>query len=436
MHSQTGLSFEQAPPFSLPLRFFLTAPLFLLAAAGLILFSPESLSSRWTPQALALTHALTLGFLAMTMIGALMQMLPVVASSAIPASKIIAWLTHVPLVIGTAVLITGFLKGNPGAIGAGAALLVTGFGVFLLAAGIGLARAARNATVNGIQLALVSLGLTALLGLALALARAGFWLPLELPTASAAHIAFGLLGWVLLLVIGVAYQVVPMFQITPPYPPRLAKLLAGAIFVLLILHVVTPLLSHGMNAVVALLTDIGLAISVLIFALTTLRLQAKRRRKLPDIALDFWHLGMVSLIACVLVWLSAQLYPPWRANNAYPLLLGVFFIGGFAISVVNGMLYKIVPFLAWFHLQAQLQARAGSIPNMKQMMAEKAMRIQFRFHLLACGLLAAAILRPPPFFVLPFSTLAGVALALSALLLWVNLLSATRRYVRHGGRLC
>jgi hypothetical protein len=69
MSQQAGLSFEQAPPFSLPLRFFLTAPLFLLAAAGLIVLAPEALASRWTPQALALTHALTLGFLAMVMLG-------------------------------------------------------------------------------------------------------------------------------------------------------------------------------------------------------------------------------------------------------------------------------------------------------------------------------------------------------------------------------
>ena len=64
MSLQAGLPFEQAPPVSLPLRFFLTAPLFLLAAAGLIVLSPDALASRWTPQALALTHALTLGFLA------------------------------------------------------------------------------------------------------------------------------------------------------------------------------------------------------------------------------------------------------------------------------------------------------------------------------------------------------------------------------------
>ncbi|MHB0982634.1 MAG: hypothetical protein ACYC02_04540, partial [Thiobacillus sp.] len=84
MNPQAGLSFGQAPPYSLPLRFFLTAPLFLLAAAGLIVWAPEALASRWTPYTLALTHALTLGFLAMVMLGALLQMLPVVAGSSIP----------------------------------------------------------------------------------------------------------------------------------------------------------------------------------------------------------------------------------------------------------------------------------------------------------------------------------------------------------------
>ena len=108
MSLQAGLAFEQAPPFILPLRFFLTAPLFLLAAAGMIVFAPESLASRWTPQALALTHALTLGFLAMVMLGALSQMLPVVAGSPLPAPRLVAWLSHVPLALGTVSLMTGF----------------------------------------------------------------------------------------------------------------------------------------------------------------------------------------------------------------------------------------------------------------------------------------------------------------------------------------
>ena len=57
-----GLSFEQAPPFSVPLRFFLTAPGFLVLAAMLMLWEgPPLFASRWLPATLALTHLLVLG---------------------------------------------------------------------------------------------------------------------------------------------------------------------------------------------------------------------------------------------------------------------------------------------------------------------------------------------------------------------------------------
>ena len=227
MSLQAGLSFEQAPPFSLPLRFFLTAPLFLLAAAILLVLSPDALSSRWTPQALALTHALTLGYLAMVMLGALTQMLPVVAGSPLPAPRVVARLGHVTLVSGTLALMTGFLRAEPFAFDLAIAALGTGFLIFLGAAAISLTRAMAGATVSGIRLAMAGLAMTVLLGLGLALLRAGWWIPPMADRMLSAHVAFGLLGWVLLLVIGVAYQVVPMFQITPPYPPRLSRWLAA-----------------------------------------------------------------------------------------------------------------------------------------------------------------------------------------------------------------
>ena len=424
MNPQAGLSFEQAPPFSLPLRFFLTAPLFLIVAAVLVMLAPDALASRWTPQALALTHALTLGFLAMVMTGALMQMLPVVAGSPLPAARLTAWFSHVPLTLGTIALMSGFITAAPTAFGTGIVLLSTGFIAFLAAAAISLARAVKGDTVNGIRLAAISLAITLILGLALAMLRANWWMPPAVETAMDAHVAFGLLGWVLLLVIGVAYQVVPMFQITPPYPPKLSRWLAIGLFTLLTLHIVAPLVFRG----AAYIVDTALASGILIFALATLRLHLQRRRKLPDVTLDYWRLGMASLIACVIAWLAAQSWPIWKASEAYPLLLGVLFIGGFAVSVVSGMLYKIVPFLAWFHLQAQLQARVGSIPTMRDMIAERRMRWQFRFHLAAITLLAVTPLWPR------LTITAGALLALSALLLWLNLLSAVRRFSSHGGR--
>jgi hypothetical protein len=66
---------------------------------------------------------------------------------------------------------------------------------------------------------------------------------------------------------------------------------------------------------------------------------------------------------------------------------------------------------------------------MKEMIAERGMRGQFRLHLAACGLLVVAV------WWTPLAIAAGSVLALSALLLWLNLIAATRRYLRHGGRL-
>ncbi|MDO8305560.1 MAG: hypothetical protein Q7T06_07195, partial [Herminiimonas sp.] len=49
------------------------------------------------------------------------------------------------------------------------------------------------------------------------------------------HVLWGLAGWVGLLTIGIAFQVVPMFQVTPLYPIDITRVLTGALFMLLIL---------------------------------------------------------------------------------------------------------------------------------------------------------------------------------------------------------
>jgi len=74
-----SLSYDAAPAFSTPLRFFLTAPAFGIAAGATPLAVPELLDSRWTPGALAVTHLMAVGFMLSVMLGALLQILPVVA---------------------------------------------------------------------------------------------------------------------------------------------------------------------------------------------------------------------------------------------------------------------------------------------------------------------------------------------------------------------
>jgi len=105
----------------------------------------------------------------------------------------------------------------------------------------------------------------------------------------------------------------------------------------------------------------------------------------------------------------------------YPVLLGVIFIVGFVLPVIQGMLYKIVPFLVWLHLQnQQLEITKVismvKIPNMKQVIPDKFARRQFWVYIMALGLTISAVLWPAG-----LSDVAGIVLACSFLFLGYNL---------------
>src|SRR5512139_2908610 len=118
------LSLEQAPPITVPFRFFLTAPLLLLlGAAAWLLTDSGALGSRWSPAVLGITHLLTLGFMAMVMCGAMLQLLPVLAGAPVPNPRLMAWAIHLPLLVGTLLLAGGLYFTLAPALALGAALL-------------------------------------------------------------------------------------------------------------------------------------------------------------------------------------------------------------------------------------------------------------------------------------------------------------------------
>jgi hypothetical protein len=108
--------------------------------------------------------------------------------------------------------------------------------------------------------------------------------------------------------------------------------------------------------------------------------------------------------------------------------LGMLAIVGVFVSAINGMLYKIVPFLSWLHLQ-NLCGLHALPPTMNQMIAEPAMRRQYYAHLTALALLLAAVWLPD------LARPAGLSLAFSCAWLGVNLVSALRVYWRFRNRI-
>ena len=422
-----GLSLEQAPPFDVPLRFFLTAPLFLVLAAMVLLWhGPDFFISRWLPAPLAFTHLLTLGFMAQIMIGALLQILPVVIGVTVPRPQWIAALIHLPLTLGTLALAGAFLLGNPLGFQIASGLLGLGFGVALIAFNLAAWRApVTSGTVIAVRCALGGLLMTVILGLLLG-GFFGWGLSVPVVTMTTLHAVWGLIGWTVLLVAGIADQVVPMFHITPAYPRWLSRRFAPLMTVMLALW---SGLMLGNWETAAQLAGVALALGIAVFAAMTLHLLNQRRRKIGDPVLPYWRISLISLLASAALWLLALLIPALLPWSTVEWLLGILLIVGFAGAVINGMLYKIVPFLAWFHLQAQLLGRA-KVPHMKQLLPDAPVRRQGRAYLATLLLLLAAAVYPP-LFAYP----AALALGVTGAWMGVNLFSVWwiyRRVLRQG----
>ncbi len=436
---QALLSFEQAPPFAAPARFFLTAPWFVVLAAALMCWAgPEQFESRWSVASLAFVHLFTVGFMMQAMLGALIQILPVVAGASTGAPLLLARCVHALIGPGALFLAAAFLWPQTWLYVLALLFLGTGAGGFVFVMGRALwPLPTTSPTTGGLKIALGALLVTVLLGFSLAAAR-NAWI--VLPGAGLVmhltdiHFAWGVLAWGLILIAAVAYVVVPMFLLTPPYPPRFARWFATALLALVALWSLAAVLRWEFLA--AILGFFPVAGSIA-FAAMTLYLQHRSKRARSDTTQRYWRGAMGCVLAASTLWMLAACSETVASWSGWPLLFGVLLFPGVFMSVISGMLYKIVPFLSWLHLQNRNNEhvaagktrkeglRPVSIPNMKMYLPERAMGQQQIIHFGALFLLLLAV-PVPEFFFYP----AAALLALSGIFLQRNLMIAIRAY-RH-----
>jgi len=391
-----GLNFDHIPPLHIPFRFFNTAPWMAVIGALVLLqgLSDASFSSQWSAELLALTHLFTLGFMAMIMLGALFQVLPVISGETIPAMLWVATVVHLALAIGTLLLAAAFVSGQVALFAYAVPVLLLAFVSFLLALGPRLVKKISGGdSINAIRFAALSLLLTVTLG---ALRALGYRYPefhVEFANATTLHIAWGLAGWLSLLVMGVSFQVIPMFHVTPNFSNKLTKWLPLTVFVSLLLLSAQAgeYLQHFALAI--LCSALGFYAGYAIWLL------GKRRRKLPDTTVNFWRLALGSLLLTVLlvvVRYSDQASGHLLLASSYASLnvvIGIVIIFGFACSVIIGMLHKIIPFLIYMHLQRQCggnYTEIKSLPNMLDIIPVQRGKTQFYLHFGTLALLLSA----------------------------------------------
>lgn len=433
----SGLSLQQAPPLSVPFRFFLTAPLFGIASALMMIWMKEDLTaSRWSPETLALTHSFLLGFVTSIMLGAQMQMLPVLAGATISKPSQTGLIIHALWTLGVITLIAAFLSGKPFLFQTATLALAVVIALFVFAAGRPLLKStAKTPSILGMKVALTALVITATWGVIMALGQAGY-IPLRRPSGTDIHAMWGLLGWITLLIIAVAYQVIPLFQITNTFPKPVSRVLVPVLFGLMVLRMVfsffdqKPTSNPGdfyFNRL--LIVDLFISAALIIFAATTLYLQHHRRRSIKESHQHFWRVACMGLLATIICWWLAIFLSPPQLELHFKFLCAILYIIAFITPVMIGMLYKITAFLLWFHLQGINTQRTMTgkppinVPHMKGFISEQ--RVKIQLYLLVAAQLFTLF---TPAFPGMLSTASGAAWLAVFLIMAFNLYSASLKY--------
>jgi len=400
-----GLSFEALPPIDIPFRFFLSAPVFVILVAAFILYSGESLwLSRWHPGMLAITHGFTLGFIASVMMGALMQILPVVGGMGFPKVKLVGKTCHVLHLLGTLALMLSFIWPSVEVQLTALLALALGFSLYITAAGYVLfKKLSQGDTIVGIRLAVFALLVTIVLGLLLLTRTLGMgWLSGD-KLYTDLHAAWGLYGWVGLLIIAVSFQIIPMFHVAPSFPKLVSRYLPASICLLLILTTVITILIDGRQAFALLLLLFNA-----VFAVSVLKVIKQRKRKVPDITIDYWQLSAISLLVCLALYVVPKELLPAVLQAKYSLFLAAVFIYFYVVSVIQGMLLKILPFLSYTHLQQYCLSNFNAmqfLPNMHDLLIKQQAKALFGLHMVSGIALVITILFPSLYWLFGLSLL-------------------------------
>ena len=375
MFQNSAISLDHAPPISVVFRFLLAGSIWGIVGGVYAIFVLPNIDVA-TSEAIILTHIFTLGVMMSFMFGAMFQMLPVLAGVSFEAPLKTALKTHYLLTFGTIFLLIT-LKNNDSFLYTLATAFLIGaiaLPLYMLLPKLFLLKT-HSASSKGMFVALVVLAAVGVLGLALFAARAiGIELKYYIYLKSM-HLHLGLFGWIGVLVMSVAFQVIEMFYVTPPYPKIMKQYLPVGLAGLMFFDLFASFVGVDLHTLVLLM------VYLLMFsfgAITLIRV-FQRKRAVVDATVWFWRLALVCLMIATLT-LSLNLF----IQSAILQKLAIVGYFGFFVTVLFAMSYKIIPFLVWFHLNKEGYFNA---PMMHEVVSPKYSMLHLYIHLAAVVLL-------------------------------------------------
>ena len=376
------------------LPFYLYASLSLLVSTLFLFFSTTAFTGHYfQPQILAITHSMSLGWGTMIILGASHQLVPVLIegklySNALAYSSFFLAAAGIPLLVYGFYFFTMGWQAKFGGILINAAVIA-----YLVNLGVSMTKS-KNENVHAVFVftAALWLLLTTGVGLILVCNFSETILPQSSLHYLPLHAHMGIIGWFLLLVMGVGSRLIPMFLISKYSNTKLLWVMYGLINASLILFIIFFLYLPTTNFY--FLPLVGILLAIIFFGYFCYSSFKQRIRKQVDEQMKISLLAVMMMLFPVILLIAIIGWLMMDADNPKLVLVyGFVVFFGWITAMIMGMTFKTLPFIVWnkvYHLQAGL----GKTPNPKDLFSSKifivmAVAYLFGFVLFAAGIFAA-----------------------------------------------
>jgi hypothetical protein len=340
----------QLPPRLLPVLYFGAAHIALAVAFGAVALDPRGVSGFfYHARMLGIVHLVTLGWITSSILGSLYLVGPIALRVWLPAT----WLDYAAfglVITGIAGMVSHFWIQDY----AGMAWSAATVGIGILAAGVSIVGRLRRAGVPRAVSAHIVLAFMNVLGAATMGVLIGFdkvyhFLPGYVIANVFAHAHLAAIGWASMMVVGVAYRLLPM--VLPAQMPKGPRLWTSAVLLQLgVSGLFVGLLVQSRFVwifTLVVVAGFGAFLHQVVWMLARPRPRPPGLRT-PDPAVFHAGAAFISLaIAAGLgVWLSVAEPSPatLRIATAY----GVLGLVGFLAQMVVGMEARLLPIFAWY----------------------------------------------------------------------------------------
>jgi hypothetical protein len=388
--SNTGLAKNTSYKVVLP--FYLYAGISFFVATLLLIFStPAFLQHYFHPHTLAITHVMALGWGTMMILGASHQLVPVLIEGKL-YSDALAYLSFAFAAVGIPLLVIGFYQfdfgwpAQTGAIFINAAIIF-----YLINIGVSMAKS-KHENVHAVFVFTGTLWLTitTIVGLFLIYNFTRNILSKDSLSYLPLHAHLGIVGWFLLIVIGVGSRLIPLFLISKYHNDKLLWWIYGLINFALISFIIFFL--YFKISSLYFLPLIAITAAIFMFAYYCYHAYYERIRKKVDYQVKISLLSVLMMLLplfflfIIILWLLLS-------SSSYSLVLtyGFCIFFGWITAIIFGMTFKTLPFIVWnkvYHDKAGL----GKTPNPKELFSDKIFLGMGIFYLVGFVLFATGIL--------------------------------------------